>query len=141
MSQPPHKPQRNRIADRVEPIHVRGARLTPAEAESLRRLAKSKRPTDRWLCVEYLKSLAARPQNRRLVLELADFLIPDRSAYVRWQTLLLLGNHYAASHPGALWPLVAKWGSAANRDIRRGVACCLLEHMLEYRLDEISRRA
>ena len=46
----------------------------------------------------------------------------------------MLGD-YAGTHPKKLWLLVAKWGTVRNYDIRRGIACCVLEHILEHHFD------
>jgi len=67
-------------------------------------------------------------------------MIPDRSTYVRWQALLMLGQH-AKRHPDEIWPSVLKWGTVQNRDIRQGVACCILEHVLEHHFDPYFDRA
>jgi len=50
-------------------------------------------------------------------------------------------GEYAESHPEAIWPLVVKWGSARIEDIRSGIACCVLEHILEYQFSPFFGRA
>ena len=123
---------KNRISRRVPPIELCGIRFSQTERRSLYALARSRDVRDRRLCLEYLWCGAGVYHNRRFIFDIANYLIPDRSQRVRWGMLLLLGDHYAESHPKQLWPLVAKWGSVGNEDIRAGVACCILENILEY---------
>lgn len=122
---------KNRIADRVSPAAMRSVRFTPAERESLAALANSARAIDRKQCVRYLRAGVHHPANRRLLLELIHRLIPDRSPEVRWGGFQLLRTFVEAS-PEELWPLAVYWGSVKDRSIRAGVACFVLEHLLEY---------
>ena len=45
-------------------------------------------------------------------------------------------HDYIKDDPEAVWPLVTKWGAVRNRDIRAGVAVCVLEHILEFHFEE-----
>lgn len=119
---------RNVIADRIPPEDLFVARFTRAEEGSLRNLAGSRDPRDRRLCVEYL-ACCGRPGPS--FLGIADLLVRDRRESVRWAVLVLVGLNYAEENPQAAWPFVARWGSAPSRDLRIGVACCVLEHILQ----------
>ena len=50
---------------------------------------------------------------------------------VRWQAAIALGE-LCESEPELIWPLVLKWGSSENEDVRDAVATCMLEHILEF---------
>jgi hypothetical protein len=120
----------DRIASGVDPLDLFRPRFTAAERESLRKLAESPDPKARRRCVDYLDQGLRVPSNRRIILELAGRLITDRSRNVRWGIALRLG-WLAEEDPGALWPLIEIWGSAPSKDIRRAIACCVLEHALD----------
>ena len=122
---------RNRIKDGVPPDDLLGACFTKEELGSLRRLARSQDVGKRRVCVEYLQSGELDLRNRRLILDLLDSLIGDRSQYVRWGSLGMVGQ-FVESYPEDVWPIAVRWGSVRSRDIRGGIACCVLEHLLEY---------
>lgn len=131
---------RNRIEEGLSPEDCRRHRYNEAEKNSLRRLATSLSVSDKRRCYEYLRVSNNFQRNGLLFLELADALIPSRSQTIRWGTLSLLGD-YCQSHPEALWPMVVKWGSVSSEDIRGGVACCILEHLLQYHFHAYFERA
>lgn len=122
---------RNRIEDRVPPRTMRSIRFNRAEQGSLRQLAVSSRVADRKQCVKYLWTGREHPANRPLVLQWINQLIPDRSREVRWAVFHLLGS-YAEPSPEEIWPMIVAWGSVKNRGIRAGIACFVLEHVLEH---------
>jgi hypothetical protein len=125
----------NRIDAGISPDDFPFSRFSPLERESLRKLATSRRVEERRLCVDYLWLGIEHPQNYRFIVEICDILIPDKSQYVRWQTLLLVGR-FAEHRPELIWPLVVKWGSVKSEDIRQGIACCALEHIFEHHFTE-----
>lgn len=49
----------------------------------------------------------------------------------RWQAILHVGD-YIESDPEAVWDFVRRWGSCPDEDVRDAIACCLLEHLLEF---------
>ena len=119
-----------------------GSVLTADEQATLRLLAGSKNRHQRKRCAEWLKAIADVKANQPLVLELADILIPDRDQNIRWGILTIalspkLGNWDCAD----LWPLVVKWGSVRNTDIRTAVGVCVLEHLLELAPEEYVGKA
>ena len=84
--------RRNRIEE-FSPLHLAGIRFTKAERQSIKKLASSKKLADRRRAVDYMMlSGWSVVQNRRFNLEMCDQLIPDRSHYVRWQSLLTIGD-------------------------------------------------
>ena len=130
----------NRIEGGIKPIDLVSVRFSAQERESLWALLHDGRLKYRRLCIEYLRCGFGVRGNRKFIFEMCDQMTPDRSEYVRWGALSLLG-WYAKTHPQQLWPLVAKWGSVRSCDIRSGVACCILEHIFEYHFAEFWPKA
>lgn len=56
---------------------------------------------------------------------------PDGAEDPRWQAIIEVAM-FAEHEPEAIWPLVLKWGSLEDEDVRAAIAICLLEHLLEY---------
>ena len=50
---------------------------------------------------------------------------------LRWQRMLDL-QRFISSHPEELWSFIVRWAKVPRTDLRDAVACCLLEHLLEY---------
>ena len=121
----------NRIDAGIQPVDLPYLRFTLSERESLRQLAKSSNVKERRLCVEYLWLGTYHRQNYKFLVEMCDELIPDRSQYVRAQSLWLLGD-FVKDQPELVWLQIVKWGSGRNSDIRCGIACYVLEHLLQY---------
>jgi hypothetical protein len=133
--------QIDRIRARVRPEDLpEGVRFTRRERESLRRLYRRGNLAERRYCLDVLSAGKHVAANRRFALEMIDEMIPDRSTYVRWQSLIALEAIYV-EHPAEVWPLVVKWGTQGTDDIRAGVACCTLEHLLERHFSEFFPRA
>ena len=95
---------------------------------------------DRKRCVEWFRLGSSEPRNLPILLELADVLILDPNPNIRWGILVDL-TKFVEDQPRKLWPLIIKWGSVYNHDIRTGVACCLLEHLLQYHFAEFFERS
>lgn len=131
----------NRIEARIRlndlPTNVRFSR---AERETLRRMYRGGNIRDRRYCAEALLAGCGVESNMRFIFKMCDEMIPDRADSVRWQALGILGR-YPKTHPAELWPLVVKWGTSGVEDIRIGVACCLLEHVLEHHFAEYFPKA
>lgn len=49
----------------------------------------------------------------------------------RWQAIIRVGD-YVESNPEEVWQFVRRWGTHKQEDLRNAIACCLLEHLLEY---------
>jgi hypothetical protein len=130
----------NRMEQRIDPIDLGYCRFTPEERRSLAALYQRGDLKSRRLATDYLELGARVHGNRLFIFDMCDRLIPDRSSYVRWGSLAILGE-YVETHPDRLWPLVLKWGSVKNYRIREGVACCVLEHILEHHFNTFFPRA
>ncbi len=74
------------------------------------------------------------------MLEGADKDLASPEGATRWQGAIALGE-FAESDPEAIWPLVEKWGSSADEDIRTAIATCVLEHILEHHFEPFFTRA
>ena len=68
----------------------------------------------------------------------AEALLPgepvDDGEDPRWQAIIAVGEHVEAD-PDPVWEFILRWGGHAQADLRDAVACCLLEHILEYHFD------
>jgi hypothetical protein len=78
----------------------------------------------------------------------AEALLPgepvEEGGDPRWQAIIAIGGHVEAE-PEAVWSFIERWGGHPQQDLRAAVACCLLEHLLEYHfaayLPRVERRA
>ena len=65
----------------------------------------------------------------------ADALLPGRPVRdgedPRWQAIIEIGD-FIKSEPEAVWSFIARWGGHPQDDLRDAIACCLLEHLLEF---------
>jgi len=52
----------------------------------------------------------------------------------RWQAVIEVGN-FIETDPDPVWQFVRQWGNCPQEDVRDAIACCLLEHLLEYHFD------
>jgi hypothetical protein len=57
----------------------------------------------------------------------------------RWKAVILVGE-YIESDPEEVWQFVRRRGSHRQKDLRDAIACCLLEHLLEYHFELIFPR-
>lgn len=101
------------------------------ERDYIELLASSPRAKDRELALDYIDTSSDVLKNLNFILKIADLLVPDRNNNIRWRTLGLVEN-FIRDYPSKVWPFVVKYGGVSNKDIRAGVGCCLLEHMLQY---------
>jgi hypothetical protein len=80
----------------------------------------------------------------RRAVERANSLLPgtpaaDGKKDRRWQAIIRVGE-YVESEPEAVWQFVRRWGTHKQKNLRDAIACCLLEHLLEYHFDLIFPR-
>ena len=55
----------------------------------------------------------------------------------RWQAAIVLSEYCESDRDAELiWPLIVKWGSNENEDVRSAIATCVLEHILGYHFDK-----
>jgi hypothetical protein len=67
--------------------------------------------------------------------EFARALVTDADNNCRWQALIVVGENKYDNHE-AVWQVVAEHGDSADRDMRDGIACVLLEELLHFHFDE-----
>ena len=59
---------------------------------------------------------------------------PDGERDSRWQAIISIGD-YIETQPEAVWRFAHRWGKHAQADLRRAIATCLLEHLLEHHFE------
>lgn len=64
-------------------------------------------------------------------LEQLDVALASADEDTRWKAAMELGWS-CEEDPGWGWSLVVKWGSSEDDDARDAIACCVLEHILQY---------
>ncbi|MDY7109523.1 MAG: hypothetical protein SYC29_12885 [Planctomycetota bacterium] len=57
-------------------------------------------------------------------------LIEDENNNCRWQALIVIG-YFIDSRPEDVWRIIEQYGVSDDDDMRTGVGCVLLEHLLE----------
>ena len=57
----------------------------------------------------------------------------------RWRVIMEIG-HYVDAHPQEIWRFVRRWGGHEDAEVRKAVASCLLEHLLEHHFNAIFPR-
>jgi hypothetical protein len=80
----------------------------------------------------------------RLLIDQANAILPGVAAPEgahdpRWRAIIAIGDHVETA-PEEIWSFVASWGVHPDEDLRTAIACCLLEHLLEYHFDLIFPR-
>jgi len=79
----------------------------------------------------------------RRAIEGANSLLPGppdvRGKGGRWQLIIRVSD-YVESNPEEVWQFVRKWGTHRLADVRSAIACCILEHLLEYHFDLVLPR-
>lgn len=68
-------------------------------------------------------------KNDKLLKEL-DVVLSSSESEKRWKIAVELTD-LAMSDPEALWPLIVKYGSSEDEDVRDQIATCALEHLME----------
>jgi hypothetical protein len=58
---------------------------------------------------------------------------------LRWPAVIAVCD-YVETNPEEVWDFVLRWGDHEDEDLRDAIACCGLEHLLEYHFDVIFPR-
>jgi hypothetical protein len=74
----------------------------------------------------------------------AERILPGKPAPAgardpRWHAMIAIAD-FIPSDPEPIWSFVERWGKHPSEDLRSGVACVVLEHLLEYHFDLIFPR-
>lgn len=98
---------------------------------SLRQLCRSRSSGRRLLALMVMR----REMDRRGPIsgysQIASRLVSDRNNACRWQALIVIGE-FVKTRPEVVWRIVATYGSSLDADLRMGIACVLLEHLLDH---------
>lgn len=65
--------------------------------------------------------------------------VPDPAPDPRWQAILKIAN-FIETEPEEIWQFVRRWGVHRQEDLRTAIACCLLEHLLEFHFEMVFPR-
>lgn len=81
----------------------------------------------------WCSQMIMREKSKKISLEIKALEkdLASRDEKKRWKAAADLSD-YVEKHPSKLWPLVVKYGSSGNEDLRMAVATCILEHVLQY---------
>jgi hypothetical protein len=66
----------------------------------------------------------------------AELLLPDVPADEgdpdpRWSAIIRVAE-FLETHPEEVWTFVCRWGTHEQADLRGAIACCILEHLLDF---------
>ena len=65
----------------------------------------------------------------------AEAILPgeasERGLDPRWQAIVEVAE-FIQSDPEEVWAFAARWGCAADSDLRTAIATCIVEHLLEH---------
>lgn len=89
----------------------------------------------RLLALALMRKQIAEGESPLAYFSLACGLIADADNDCRWQALIVVGE-LIGSYPQEVWQVVADYGDHPDEDMRTGVACVLLEHLLEEHFEE-----
>ena len=74
------------------------------------------------------------PHTSNTDLRRAEQLLSSADSKARWDGAELLGE-FAETAPDAVWPLIVRFGSSDDADVRTAIATCVLEHVFQYHFD------
>lgn len=107
--------------------------------DALLEMGDSARPDDQAVALLAAQDLDAADPDRRRLLAMARSILRRGDPFPRWQALILAGND-VSEHPDDVWPFVEEFGDSDDDDLLAGVACVLLEHLLEEHFESTRRR-
>lgn len=112
---------------------LRRARAEPARTPiaALRALAGSRDSERRLRCLLLMRAQIERGRLLRGYPAIARPLIADAHNTCRWQAMIVIGQ-YIEIDPDMVWRVVLRHGASDDEDMRAGVGCVLLEHLLEH---------
>ncbi len=104
----------------------------------LAEMCRSRSADRRLLALMLMRRQMERRGPIRGYLPMAKRLIVDANNNCRWQALIVIGE-FIRGTPEVVWPIVLRCGSSADDDMRTGVACVLLEDLLEHHRSKFER--
>jgi hypothetical protein len=66
-------------------------------------------------------------------------MIADEDNDCRWQALIVVGE-FIGDRPEQVWEVIQQHGVSDDEDMRDGVACVLLEHLVEHSFERFFPR-
>ncbi len=84
-------------------------------------------------------SLIPVTKKKRELLKKIGRALSSKISKERWKVAFELTD-LAKSDPELLWPLIVKYGSSEDEDVRDEIATCALEHLLEYHFSKFIDR-
>ena len=121
------------MAESISDVAWREAAAYPryATAAELRRMVASAQPLDRLRALWLMRRQIAERGHRPVYFEFARRLVDDPDNDCRWQALIVAGE-FIVTQPEAVWEIVREYGGSPDADMLNGIACVLLEHLLEH---------
>ena len=107
------------------------AKVTPHE---IHRLSLSKDGHERLLGLFLMRRRIAAGDPATTYLPRARQMIRDSDGNCRWQATIVVGASIETD-PDAVWQVILEHGDSEDDDLRRAVACILLEHLFESDFD------
>ena len=102
--------------------------------EVILQLGLSKDGRERLLSLLLMRRRIAEGDPASAYFPLAERMIRDPDGNCRWQAAIVVAESIATD-PDAVWQVVLEHGDSKDEDMRRAVACVLLEHLLESDFD------
>lgn len=93
----------------------------------LEKLVRSRRPFDRYLCLNYVGAGIYSAKNRRLVIDLLEVLVADCEDDIHGQARIELTQLLQERPSRSVWPIIIKHCSSLDQEYRRYFAISVLE--------------
>ena len=106
----------------------------------LERMAKNRSARRRLRALLIMRKQIAEGRDLKSYLRLARRMIDDPNNNCRWQALIVVGE-FIEDHPDEIWTVVKRYATHEDSDMRMGVACVLLEHLLGHHWRRFHREA
>src|SRR5262249_41019656 len=107
----------------------------PISLELITGLARDKDPRERLVALALMQRQIYQAGVEPIVFfPLARELVADPDNTCRWQALIVVSESIE-THPGEVWRVVVEHAHSPDEDMRAGVACVVLEHLIDLQFD------
>jgi len=106
----------------------------------LERMIRSRSAPRRLLALLIMNVQSVARRKPKSYLRLARQMIEDSDNTCRWQALSVVAQ-FIEDRPDEVWEVVKEYGDHEDEDMRMGVACVVLEHLLEHHWSKHYRKA
>jgi hypothetical protein len=96
--------------------------------QTLKRLARSDDPNERLLSLLVIRNWRTKPHRQHF--DLARSMVGDPHNRVRWQALIVIGEHLE-NRTNDVWDVIDEHAGLADDDMKTAIFCVLLEHLWE----------